>query len=90
MGPGINPERVRVMNSQQGQRPGINLQQTKCVRRSRMRQNLLLISDSYLLMQFSGSAVTLAPLKIKQNCVGPSPNWRQRPNLLYGYPVFGT
>lgn len=34
-----------------------------------MRQNLLLISDSYLLMQFSGSAVTLAPLKIKQNCL---------------------
>lgn len=48
MGPGINPKRVRVTNSQQGQRRGI---------------------DSCLLIQFSGSAVTLAPLKIEQNCL---------------------
>lgn len=69
MGPGINPERVRVMNSQQGQRPGIDVQQTKCMRRSRMRQNLLIISGSCLLIEFSGSTVALAPLKIEQNCL---------------------
>lgn len=67
MGPGINPKRVRVTSSQQGQRPGIDLQQTKCVRRSRMRQNLLVISGSCLLIQFS--AVMLAALKTEQNCL---------------------
>lgn len=28
--------------------------------------------------------------RTKLFCVSPSPNWRQRPNLLYGHPVFGT